>query len=242
MGKKVLMIDGSSRKKNTYNILLQMEQILKAKGFDVEILNLFDYNLLDCIGCEACVTKHTCSQTDDIQAVLDKILESDGVVLSSPVYMSSATSRFKTFADRTNIWVHKPETAGMPMMFVTTTAATGIKEIKRFFNLYANGLGARKGGFIARAGKKIADPINEKEMSKFIGLLNRDKKYYRPAMDEIIMFVVGKILAKKSSGEDHTFWEEKQWMDKGYYYPCRINIFKKGMGKFLSKVISKAMA
>ena len=242
MGKKILLVDGSARKKNTFGILLQMEQILKAKGFETEIINLFDYNLLDCIGCEVCVSHKTCCQKDDQQAVIQKVLASDGVVFSSPVYRNSVTSRFKTFADRTNVWVHKTETAGLPMMFVTTTASTGIKETMQFFNSFANGLGARKGDFISRAGKKVGEPVKEKEMSKFIKLLNTDKKYYRPGMDEIIMFIVGKILAKKSSGDDNKFWNEKQWIDKSYYYPCRINIFKIGFGKFLFKVISKAMA
>jgi multimeric flavodoxin WrbA len=47
MSKKILMIDGSYRKKNTYNVLLNIEQILKARGLEVEILNLFDYKIID---------------------------------------------------------------------------------------------------------------------------------------------------------------------------------------------------
>ena len=139
MGKKVLMVDRSARKRNTYNILLQIEQVLKTHGIKVEILNLFDYRIEDCIGCEACVSCKECAKKDDMPILMRKIMDSDGLIVSSPVYMSCVTSRFKTFADRTNTWVHKPETAGKPVMFLATTASTGLKETKRFFELFATG-------------------------------------------------------------------------------------------------------
>ena len=238
MGKKVLMIDGSFRKKNTYGLLLQIEQILKARGIEVEIINLFDYEIKDCIGCETCVSHKACGQMDDMPKLRKKILDSDGVVMSSPVYVNSVTSRFKTFDDRTNGWIHKPEMAGIPALFVTTTTFSGIKEIKQFFLAYANILGVRKGGFISRVGEKIKDPVREAEVSGFLTLLDQDKKHYSPAMDEIILFTVGKALASKSTNDDRRFWEEKQLMDKSYYYPCNMNPFKKLFGKFMFKVIS----
>jgi multimeric flavodoxin WrbA len=189
MGKKVLMIDGSFRKKNTHGLLLQIEQILKARGVEVEIINLFDYEIKDCNGCEACISHKACSQQDDMPMLRKKILNSDGVVMSSPVYVNGVTSRFKTFTDRTNGWIHKPELAGMPVLFVTTTTFSGIKEVKQFFMSYANILGVRKGGFISRVGDKIKDPVREAEMSRFLTLLDQDRKHYSPAMDEFGKFM-----------------------------------------------------
>lgn len=241
MGKKVLMIDGSRRKRNTYNILLRIEKLLKTHDIEVEILNLFDYELKDCVGCEKCITKKGCSLTDDMPVLMQKIMDSDGVVLSSPVYMSSVTSKFKTFADRTVAWVHKPETAGKPVMFVATTASTGLKETKKFFESFATGFGARKGEFVARSGNNMSKPVEEKELLRFLSLLNKEKKYYRPAMNEIVMFNVGKVLALKSIGDDKKFWEDKDWLDKNYYYQCKMNPFKKMFSKFMFKILSKAM-
>lgn len=241
MGKKVLLINGSNRKKNTYQLLLQIEKILTSRGIEVEMLHLFDYEIKHCVGCETCVKKESCCIADDMPVIMQKILDSDGVVLSSPVYMCGVTSKFKAFADRTNGWVHKPETAGKPVMFVTTTAATGIKETKRFLSSYAAGIGVRRGDFIARSGKNISEPVREEELSRFLSLLNQDKGKYAPSMDEIIMFTVGKVLALKSTGDDKRFWEEKQWLDKAYYYPCKMNPVKKLFAKFMFKVLSNAM-
>lgn len=241
MGKKVLLIDSSNRRKNTYNVLLQIEKILKSRGFETEILNLFDYEIKDCVGCEICVTESVCCVTDDMPVIMQKIKESDGLVLSSPVYMSGATSRFKAFADRTNIWVHKPEIAGKPVMYAATTASTGLKEIEKFFVSFAAGFGGRLGDFVGRAGKKMREPVREKEIARFLSLLSQDKSLYSPGLNEIIMFTVGKVLAAKSNGDDRRFWEEKQWMDKIYYYPCNINPFKKVFSKFMLGVLTNAM-
>ena len=241
MSKKIILINGSARKKNTYNVLLQIEKILKDKGFETEIINLFDYRIADCVGCETCVGNNACILKDDMPAVMEKILDSDALVFGSPVYMDSVTSRFKTFADRSNVWVHKPQLAGKPVMFAATTASTGIKEIKRFFGSYSTGLGMRKGECVYRVGRKITDPIEKKELSRFLTLLEKDTKYYAPEIDEIIMFTVQKVMALKSSKDDRKFWEEKNWFDKSYYYPCKMNIRKKLFSKFIFKAISKAM-
>jgi multimeric flavodoxin WrbA len=241
MNKKILIINGSFRKKNTYSLLLQTEKILNVRGFETEIINLFDYNIGDCMGCEACVTGTGCNQNDDMVILMKKIMDSDGVVLSSPIYLNSVSSRFKTFSDRTNKWMHKPEPAGKPVLFVASTTFTGIKETNKFFRSYAVGFGARIGDFISRVEKKFEEPVQEKEMAKFLSLLEEDTKYYRPAMDEIIMFTVQKVLALKSTKEDRKYWEEKGWLDKRYYFPCKMSPGKMLFSKFIFKAISGAM-
>jgi multimeric flavodoxin WrbA len=242
MGKKVLFINGSFRKKNTYQLLEQIKAILNAKGIETEDVNLFDYEIKDCQGCEGCVTESGCCLSDDMPVLMEKIMKSDGVVYGSPVYMAGVTSRFKSFADRTNKWIHKPETAGKAVMFVATTASTGLKETKQFFETYGTGIGARKGDFVSRTSKTMGNQVQEKELSKFLSLLETDKKEYSPAPDEIIMFTVQKIMALQSNGEDRTFWETQKWLDKPYYYPCNMNPIKVSFGKMMFKIISKAMS
>lgn len=241
MAKKIIIIHGSSRKKNTYAVAQGVEQILRRRGMDTEILPLFDYEIKDCAGCEHCVHQDGCSMTDDMRTVMEKIRESDGMVFASPVYMNGATSKFKTFADRTNAWVHKPELAGKPVLFVATTASTGRKDIQGFFEKYATGLGARKGELVFRSGKKMNQPVQEQEMKRFLALLEEEPPAYRPAMNEIVMFTVQKVMALQSEGSDRAYWEEKGWFDKPYYYPCAMNPAKKAFGKMMRSILSKAM-
>lgn len=238
---KVLLINGSHRKKNTYGLLLQIEKILKTKSIETEILNLFDYEVKDCIGCEVCVKKISCHINDSMPHILQKINESDGVIFSSPVYLNGVTSKIKTFTDRTNLYVHKPLFAGIPVLFVSTTASTGLKDVEKFFNSYSNCIGARYGGFIKRKVPALSKSIHESELKKFLKLLNEPKAKYRPAIPEIIMFNVGKVMAEKSSGNDAQYWKEQNLLDKRYYFPCKINLFKKCFGKFIHGVLKKAI-
>jgi multimeric flavodoxin WrbA len=242
MAGKVLMLNGSNRKKNTYNVLVQIGQVLKEHAVETEILNLFDYEIKDCAGCdEFCVERTGCHVKDGLPEIMQKILDSDGVVFSSPVYRDGVTSKFKAFADRTNAWSHRPETVGKPMICVTTTTVTGIKETEKFFDSFITGLGARKGAFISRTAKNIDKPVQQKELSEFISLLQKDKKDYRPGMDEIIMFEVQKVLALKSSGETKKFWEEKKWLNRWYYYDCKMGLLKKGFSRMMFKILSNVM-
>lgn len=55
--KKVLAINSSVRKNNTYNLLKKIEKKLGEKNIILDIINLADYNISECIGCELCITK-----------------------------------------------------------------------------------------------------------------------------------------------------------------------------------------
>lgn len=242
MGKKVVMINGSFRKKNTYNLLVQIGQILKAHDIESEILNLFDYKIDDCVGCDdVCIRQGHCHVADDMSGIMQKILDSDGLILSSPVYLCGVTSKFKAFADRTNAWFHKPEPVGMPVLFVTTTASTGIKETIHFLDQLTTGYGTRKGGFISRTRGAFDVPVKEKELSRFLSLLIKDKKHYHPTMNEIVIFEVQKVLALKSNGDDRKFWEEKGWINQCYYYNCSMGPAKKLFSKMMFGILSRAI-
>ena len=239
MRKKVLMINGSYRRKNTYNVLVQIGLILKNHGIQTEILDLYNFDIKDCMGCDdLCIRGGGCQIKDDMPAIMQKILDSDGLVLSSPVYLGGVTSKFKAFADRTNAWFHKPEPVGIPVLFVTTTTTTGIKDVIHFFKQFAIGFGARQGGFIARTMKNLTLPVEEKELSNFLSLLGKDKKQYKPAINEIAKFEAQKVLAFKSSDQDKRFWEEKKWNDKYYYYGCKMNFAKKLFSRMMYKILS----
>jgi len=242
MSKKVLMINGSFRKRNTYGLLAQIGKILKSHGIETEILNLFDYEIKDCTGCDdLCIRRKGCHINDGVPLIMQKITDSDGLVLSSPVYLGGVTSKFKTFADRTNEWFHKPEPVGKPVLFVVTTAISGIKETLHYLDLLATGFGTRKGGSITRTNKDLSEPVKESELSRFLQLLQNEKKHYKPSINEIVIFEVQKVLAQKSSGEDKKFWEEKNWNDKCYYYECEIGPLKKTFSKMMHGILSKAI-
>ena len=242
MSRKVVMINGSFRKKNTHNVLVQLEKILNSYDIETEIVNLFEFDIKDCTGCDdSCVNQGSCGINDDMQMIMQKIMDSNGVVFGSPVYTGSVTSKFKAFADRTKAWYHKPEPAGKAVLFVVTTGITGIKETLRFLKQFAIGFGARLGGSVTRTSANYDMPIGARELTQFLALLQTDKKDYKPTTNEVVTFQVQKVLALYSNGDARKFWEKKEWLDKYYYYDCKISFAKKIFSRKMFNILSGAM-
>ena len=55
------------------------------------------------------------------------------------------------------------------------------------------------------------------------------------------MFEVQKVLALKSTSETKKIWEEKNWLNRWYYYDCKMGLLKKGFSRMMFKILSKAM-
>ena len=112
MTMKVLAVNSSRRKVNTYKLLKEIQEILQEENIETDIINLYDYTIKPCVGCELCILKGTCSLQDDVPALMNKFLEYDGIILSLPVYLRSVSGMLKTFVDRTCSWYHRPVLAG----------------------------------------------------------------------------------------------------------------------------------
>ncbi|MEM4202398.1 MAG: flavodoxin family protein, partial [Candidatus Hadarchaeum sp.] len=98
---KILGIVGSPRSGGNTEILVN--ETLKAaakEGATTELLRLCDKEIKPCDGCRACRKTKECWIKDDFSPIFDKMVESDGIVIASPVYFSSATPQVKALIDR----------------------------------------------------------------------------------------------------------------------------------------------
>ena len=100
--KKVLGIGGSPRKGGNSDILLK--RLLKGardEGIAAEEIQLRDYQIQPCIGCERCRKDKQCTGLrDGMQLIYPEIREASGIVLISPIYNYSVTAIMKSFIDR----------------------------------------------------------------------------------------------------------------------------------------------
>ena len=101
---KILSICGSPRKGNSETILLRIQQILKDKGVENEIVLLREKKIERCHGCvEFCNPKGVCCQKDDVVDILDKMCQADAFIIISPNYFQMPSGLLKDFMDRTCI-------------------------------------------------------------------------------------------------------------------------------------------
>ena len=99
---KILAINGSHRAgQNTATLLSFALEEAQAKGAETELIELSKLDIQYCVGCNRCLGKPLCSLSDDMDALKEKMLAADGIILGSPDYFSNVTARTKCFIDRT---------------------------------------------------------------------------------------------------------------------------------------------
>jgi multimeric flavodoxin WrbA len=221
--KKVVAINGSPRKRHTQGLLEQISALLAVDGIDVTVINLYDYHISACAGCEVCMRKTShCWQKDDSARIMDQMMAADGLILASPVYVMSISGLLKTLIDKTAWWVHRPQLVGKPVLSVATTAGAGLKQVLDYLETVSIQWGMQLAG---RIGRKISNtnPVNSKELESFQWHLHHPTRQFRPSINQLMNYQVQKVLAMKVLPNDKAYWQEKGWDHASYYYPCVIS-------------------
>lgn len=94
----ILCISGNPRVNGNTEYLLNA--LLSA--FPGQVIRLIDYRIEHCRACWKCRDHGQCVIEDDMtKTVLPLLLESDAVILGSPVFFNNVTADMKAFTDRT---------------------------------------------------------------------------------------------------------------------------------------------
>jgi multimeric flavodoxin WrbA len=94
------------------NTELFLKEALKAaeavSGVQTELIALAGRKIGDCRHCNWCVRKQVegkfCSQDDDMAEIYPKLLEADGLLLASPVYIMRLSGYLACFLDRFRVF------------------------------------------------------------------------------------------------------------------------------------------
>lgn len=103
MNKKVLVLSSSPRKGGNSDTLCDFfVKGAQEAGNSVEKIFLKDKKINYCTGCGFCNTNDytKCSQNDDMNEILDKMTDSDVIVMATPVYFYTMCGQMKTLIDR----------------------------------------------------------------------------------------------------------------------------------------------
>ena len=105
MAFKLLGISGSPKKPaektNSAFLLKTALDSAKQEGAVVTQINLSDYNISMCTGCDICTTKPCPLDKNDDYTKIEKLIqEHDGVIISSPSYWAGPPGILKNMIDR----------------------------------------------------------------------------------------------------------------------------------------------
>lgn len=101
---KILGIVGSPRKKGASAVMIDTAlAAAKEAGAEVERLDLIDYNVKMCTGCDACLKPpNECPQSkdDDYIKIEQKVIGANAIILAAPSYFHGVPALTKNFIDR----------------------------------------------------------------------------------------------------------------------------------------------
>lgn len=101
---KITAFNGSPRsEKGCTNIMVEgLLTGAKQAGAKIEHIFLAKKNIRFCLGCQSCIffNHGECVIKDDMQLLKNKFIESDIVIIATPVYIDDMTSIMKNFIDR----------------------------------------------------------------------------------------------------------------------------------------------
>lgn len=238
--KKVVALLGSNRKKNTYRLLTEIRALLEKHQIELVIIELYRQTIGDCLGCEACILHGQCARRDDTQAIMEQLLEADGIILASPVYLQQVSGKLKTFFDRTCVWYHRPALAGKPILSVATTKGSGLQKTLAYLESISIQWGAVPAGTVGRSIFHQDQPVTEKELARFIKLIEQPQDF-TPTLNHLINFEVQKALALSLDSPDRAYWQEKHWLDQPYFYPCKLPPLSRHISHLFGRMLQRKM-
>ena len=252
---KILAILGSPRKGNTYNITRKIEEQMKQLG-DIEFNYLFlkDIDLKQCRGCFICVLKgeEHCPLKDTRDNILKQMLDSDGVIFASPVYVFSVTALIKNFIERLGYLSHRPCFFDQTAIAVSTSSGGGLKETLKYLESISRSWGfnfIHKLGVVThplppspKAKRKIEKEI-EDTTRKFYQA-TKTKRRPSPSLGDLLQFRIMRanaILAEEDFTADIKYFKEKGLMNKDYYIDINVNPLKNIAAQIIERIAVRTM-
>ena len=106
--RKVLAVTAGRKSGNCEILAKEVLMVAEEHGAEVNLLNLHDFNIKICTGCESCTMKMGKGELpeciykgkDDMDRIMDHFLAADGIVISIPSFVLQPQGLYKRFIDR----------------------------------------------------------------------------------------------------------------------------------------------
>ena len=104
---KVIAFNGSARKQgNTATLINHVFGELEKAGIETELVELAGQKIHGCTACYKCFEKkdgHCAIKNDIVNDCIEKMVEADGIILGSPIYIADITAQTKALIERSGM-------------------------------------------------------------------------------------------------------------------------------------------
>ena len=242
---KILIINGSPRKKNTWAMVKRAKSILGDAEF--EEVQLMKEKIPMCNGCFKCIMEgeDNCPHHDQINTILEKLRNADGLIIASPVYAMNVTALLKNFFDHTAYLYHRPEFFEKKALVFVSTAGAGQNDVAKYIdeNLRHWGFNKVYKAAIACGGK---EHLETKEIDKASEKFKKDiesNKLHSPKFMDIIFYNVWRAMALTEDPikADAEYWESTDLVSHDFAPVVKLNPIKKIFAKIMFFIFKRVM-
>lgn len=113
---KALLLNASPKNYGATQEILKILQQSAPQGVQTELLCLGDWNIGYCRGCKVCYKTRVCAVEDDMGRFMDKLKETDVLVIAAPSYWADVPGIFKSFIDRCTPYSNTNPDPGHPAL------------------------------------------------------------------------------------------------------------------------------
>ena len=242
---KYLIINGSPRKKNTWSMVKRAKAIIGDAEF--EEIQLMKEKIPMCNGCFKCILEgeDKCPHHDQINNILDKLRDADGLIIACPVYSLNVTALLKNFFDHTSYLYHRPEFFDKKALVLVSTAGAGQKDVANYIDETLRHWGFNKvyKVGIACGGK---EHLETKDLDKVSEEFKKDinsKKLHNPKFNDIVFYNVWRAMAlsKDPMKRDAEYWKETGLVNYDFAPIVKLNPLKKIFAKIMFFILKKVI-
>ncbi|MCI9260724.1 MULTISPECIES: flavodoxin family protein [Romboutsia] len=246
----ILIIHGSPRRGNTWNIVNRVKEKINEKiDVDYEIIELSKMKIPMCTGCFNCILKseEKCPHYESIKYINNKIDWCDAMIITSPVYSLQVSGQLKNFIDHMSYNFHRPKYFNKKALIITTTAGVNAKEISNYIKEVLTFWGINttyklpivyRNDNLEKYDKQI-----DKVLSEFIDTL-KNNTFKSPTFKTIASYNVFRSMSINlytKGNPDYDYWKNSELYKYPYHPDIKIGMIKSIFGNTLYKVVSKRM-
>lgn len=255
------MINSSPRREgNTSRLLEKFNWVFSVEKSrfqiteetEVSMIWLPEKKIEFCRGCRCCFEKGYCPVSDDMKELAESMLQSDVLILASPVYLEDVNGIMKNFLDRLSYFCHRPAFYDKYALIITTSGAGSTSHSQNTLKTALTTWGYRLvGAGKFKMGAAMSREQTEEQYVKKLRVLadrlllswKQDKKRH-PAFLSLVSFQIMKKYYKncdRVSETDRSYWEQKGWLDPKtvYYAECSCNPFRRLCARAAGAILSK---
>jgi multimeric flavodoxin WrbA len=219
---KIIGISGSPRGSLSQTLRLVNAVLAGAEqaGAETEFVDICFLDIQYCIGCGVCYTTGGCIHADEFGGLFQKMLESDGIVIGSPVYINSVTAQLKTVLDRMADAIHCQQFTGKYACAVSTAGGSHADEVVAYLNSVMRILGATTVGGVGvilspDPSAIIAAETDGRELGKtMVSAIREQKKYPDQEIEHRVIRERMKSLVACNKDiwmHEYAYWTEMGW-------------------------------